>query len=99
MISPASSTVRLSRRWPDVARSFETLYEALCAEVVGLRSAGRLDADLPVGAGDDAVARPRVLSEIKNRGVSDVCMLGCDGLKGLPDAVSSLGEDDRPDMH
>ncbi len=30
----------------------------------------------------------RVLSEIKNRGVRDVCMLVCDGLKGLPDAVS-----------
>jgi transposase-like protein len=26
----------------------------------------------------------RVLSEIKNRGVRDVCLLVCDGLKGLP---------------
>src|SRR6266545_4011799 len=32
----------------------------------------------------------RVLSEIKNRGVADVCMLVCDGLKGLPDAVSTV---------
>src|SRR5258708_20944284 len=32
----------------------------------------------------------RVLSEIKNRGVRDVCMLVCDGLKGLPDAVSAV---------
>jgi putative transposase len=34
----------------------------------------------------------RVLSEIKNRGVKDVCMLVCDGLKGLPDAVGAVWE-------
>ena len=34
----------------------------------------------------------RVLSEIKNRGVRDVCMLVCDGLKGLPDAVNAVWE-------
>jgi putative transposase len=32
----------------------------------------------------------RVLTEIKNRGVRDVCMLVCDGLKGLPDAVNTV---------
>ncbi|WP_443041535.1 IS256 family transposase [Streptomyces sp. B21-083] len=32
----------------------------------------------------------RVLSELKNRGVEDVLMLVCDGLKGLPDAVSEV---------
>jgi putative transposase len=31
-----------------------------------------------------------VLTEIKNRGVEDVCMLVCDGLKGLPDAVTTV---------
>ncbi len=30
-----------------------------------------------------------ILTEIKNRGVSDVLMLVCDGLKGLPDAVET----------
>jgi hypothetical protein len=30
-----------------------------------------------------------VLTEIKNRGVRDVLMLVCDGLKGLPDAVNT----------
>ena len=30
-----------------------------------------------------------VLTDIKNRGVADVCMLVCDGLKGLPDAVNA----------
>ena len=34
----------------------------------------------------------RVLSEIKNRGTRDVCMLVCDGLKGLPDAVNAVWE-------
>jgi transposase-like protein len=34
----------------------------------------------------------RVLTEIRNRGVRDVCMLVCDGLKGLPDAVSAVWE-------
>ena len=34
----------------------------------------------------------RVLSEIRNRGVRDVCMLVCDGLKGLPEAVGAVWE-------
>jgi putative transposase len=31
-----------------------------------------------------------VLTELKNRGVQDVLMLVCDGLKGLPDAVNTV---------
>jgi transposase-like protein len=30
-----------------------------------------------------------VLTEIKNRGVADVCIVVCDGLKGLPDAIAA----------
>ncbi|MGW1712473.1 IS256 family transposase [Streptomyces sp. NPDC002156] len=30
----------------------------------------------------------RVLAEIKNRGVRDTCIVVCDGLKGLPDAIN-----------
>jgi putative transposase len=30
-----------------------------------------------------------VLTEIKNRGVTDVCMVVCDGLKGLPDSITT----------
>ena len=33
-----------------------------------------------------------VLTELKNRGVADVLMLVCDGLKGLPEAVSTVWE-------
>jgi putative transposase len=32
----------------------------------------------------------RVLTEIRNRGAGDVCMVVCDGLKGLPDAISEV---------
>jgi transposase-like protein len=42
------------------------------------------------GDGEGAKYWLRVLSEIKNRGVRDVCMLVCDGLKGLPDAVGAV---------
>jgi transposase-like protein len=31
-----------------------------------------------------------VLSEIKNRGVGDVCLVVCDGLKGLPEAIETV---------
>ena len=44
------------------------------------------------GDGEGAKYWLRVLPEIKNRGVRDVCMLVCDGLKGLPNAVSTVWE-------
>ena len=40
------------------------------------------------GDGEGAKYWLRVLTEINNRGVGDVCMLVCDGLKHLPDAVA-----------
>ena len=33
-----------------------------------------------------------VLTELKNRGVEDVCIVVCDGLKGLPDTTNSVWE-------
>ena len=42
------------------------------------------------GDGEGAKYWLRVLSEVKNRGVADVCMLVCDGLTGLPDAVNTV---------
>ena len=44
------------------------------------------------GDGEGAKYWLRVLSEIKNRGVRDICMVVCDGLKGLPEAVSTVWE-------
>ncbi|WSK91380.1 IS256 family transposase [Streptomyces sp. NBC_01278] len=32
----------------------------------------------------------QVLTEIKNRGTEDVCMVVCDGLKGLPEAIGAV---------
>jgi putative transposase len=44
------------------------------------------------GAGEGAKFWLRVLTELKNRGVADVCMLVCDGLKGLPEVVNTVWE-------
>src|SRR5437773_374361 len=44
------------------------------------------------GDGEGARYWLRVLSELKNPGVRDVCMLVCDGLKGLPGAVNAVRE-------
>lgn len=41
------------------------------------------------GDGEGAKYWLRVLTEIRNRGVIDVCMMVCDGLKGLPDAIAA----------
>jgi transposase-like protein len=31
-----------------------------------------------------------VLTELRNRGVADACMVVCDCLKGLPDAIAEV---------
>ena len=40
--------------------------------------------------GEGAKYWMHVLTEIKNRGVADVCMVVCDGLKGLPEAIEAV---------
>ena len=58
---------------------------------IGVTVAGERDI-LGIWAGDGGEGAKfwlAVLTEIKNRGVADVCMLVCDGLKGLPDAVNA----------
>jgi putative transposase len=42
------------------------------------------------GDGEGAKYWLRVLTEIKNRGVADVLMVVCDGLKGFPDAIAQV---------
>ena len=42
------------------------------------------------GDGEGAKFWLRVLTELRNRGVRDVLMLVCDGLKGLPDSVNTV---------
>ena len=42
------------------------------------------------GAGEGAKYWLQVLTEIKNRGVADVCIAVCDGLKGLPESITTV---------
>ena len=42
------------------------------------------------GDGEGAKYWLRVLTEIRNRGTADVCIVVCDGLKGLPDAIATV---------
>jgi putative transposase len=42
------------------------------------------------GDGEGAKFWLRALTEIRNRGTTDVCIVVCDGLKGLPDAVATV---------
>jgi transposase-like protein len=47
---------------------------------------------LGIWAGDGAEGAKywlAVLTELKNRGVADVCIIVCDGLKGLPEAIGA----------
>ena len=59
---------------------------------VGVTCAGERDI-LGLWAGDGGEGAKfwlAVLTEIKNRGVTDVCIVVCDGLKGLPEAVNTV---------
>jgi transposase-like protein len=67
------------------------VYLALGVTVDGERDVPGLRAG-EHGDGEGAKFWLRVLPEIKNRGTRDVCMLVCDGLKGLPDAVNTVWE-------
>jgi putative transposase len=65
------------------------IYVALAVTVAGTRDILGLWAG-EHGDGEGAKYWLRVLSEIKNRGVADVCMVVCDGLKGLPEAIETV---------
>ncbi|MFE4838128.1 IS256 family transposase [Arthrobacter sp. NPDC056691] len=65
------------------------IYVALAVTVDGTRDILGLWAG-EHGDGEGAKYWLRVLTEIKNRGVADCCIVVCDGLKGLPDAVSAV---------
>ena len=65
------------------------IYVALAVTVEGTREILGLWAG-EHGDGEGAKYWLRVLTEIKNRGVADCCIVVCDGLKGLPDAVATV---------
>jgi putative transposase len=59
--------------------------------VIGVTGHGERDI-LGLWAGDGGEAAKfwlGVLTEIRNRGVEDVCIAVCDGLKGLPEAITT----------
>jgi putative transposase len=60
--------------------------------VIGVSVNGERDI-LGLWAGDGSEGAKfwlAVLTELKNRGVQDVCIAVCDGLKGLPDAINTV---------
>lgn len=60
--------------------------------VIGVTTGGERDI-LGLWAGDGGEGAKfwlQVLTEIKNRGVADVCIVVCDGLKGLPEAINTV---------
>ncbi|MDX3358030.1 IS256 family transposase [Streptomyces sp. ME01-24h] len=63
------------------------IYVALAVTVDGTRDILGLWAG---DGGEGAKYWLQVLTEIRNRGVEDVCMVVCDGLKGLPDAIGTV---------
>jgi putative transposase len=65
------------------------IYVALAVTVNGTRDILGLWAG-EHGDGEGAKYWLRVLSELKNRGVADVCLLVCDGLKGLPQSIGEV---------
>jgi putative transposase len=65
------------------------IYVALAVTVDGTRDILGLWAG-EHGDGEGAKYWLRVLSEIKNRGTQDVCIVVCDGLKGLPEAIETV---------
>ncbi|WP_331740858.1 IS256 family transposase (plasmid) [Streptomyces cyaneofuscatus] len=69
----------------DGAVANRPIYVALAVTVEGRREVLGLWA-----GGEGAKHWMHILTEIKNRGVNDVLMLVCDGLKGLPDAVETV---------
>jgi transposase-like protein len=65
------------------------IYVALAVTVDGERDILGLWAG-EHGDGEGAKYWLRVLTEIKNRGTQDVCIVVCDGLKGLPQAIETV---------
>ncbi|WP_271396322.1 IS256 family transposase [Neomicrococcus lactis] len=62
-----------------------------CHVAVGVDVEGRKQVlGLWLGASEGAKFWANVLTEIRNRGTKDILILCCDGLTGLPDAVSSI---------
>ena len=63
--------------------------------VLGLNTDGRKEAlALVIGTGDESAKFwLKVLTDLRNRGVAQVCVVCCDGLTALPDAIEAVYAD------
>jgi putative transposase len=66
------------------------IYVALAVTCEGRRDILGLWAGDSAAGGEGAKYWLHVLTELKNRGVADVLMVVCDGLTGLPDAITTV---------
>jgi transposase-like protein len=68
---------------------------------IGVTTAGERDIlGLWAGeAGREPSSGSRCSLEINTRGTADVCIVVCDGLTGLPDAVAAVAASDYADVH
>lgn len=72
-------------------RTGQTVSNKSCHLVLGVGLDGAKHVlGIWIGASESASFWAGVLTELRNRGVSDILYLCCDGLTGLPDAVASV---------
>jgi putative transposase len=67
-------------------------YAAIGVDLQGRRDVLGIWAGTP-GAGESSKYWISILTEVKNRGVTDIFYLVCDGLKGMPESVNAVFKD------
>lgn len=72
----------------DGAVANRPVYVAVGITVDGIRDV--LGLWVGPSGGEGAKQWMNMLTELRNRGILDVCIVCCDGLKGLPDAIGSI---------
>jgi transposase-like protein len=73
----------------DGAVANRPFYAAIGVDLQGRRDVLGVWAGTP-GAGESAKFWISILTELKNRGVTDIFYLVCDGLKGMPESVNAV---------
>jgi putative transposase len=76
----------------DGAVANRPFYAAISVDLQGRRDVLGIWAGTP-GAGESSKYWISILTELKNRGVTDVFYLVCDGLKGMPESVNAVFKD------